>query len=856
MIDEKQHYVKGETGAARYKLFLTPADRRRLQRLGYSEEQINDLKPTEGMEYLAPADSWERLLAHLGRGGSLFLWPYKDLTGKWHEDPATARPVGHMQLQTPDTDSYFTPNPTTGRKRGNEYVAALNCLFADFDARDFDDGKAAITTHLETLQRYPSVIIDSGGGYHCYWLFEEPWMIDAPSYRTMARDAQARWVSFVGGDSGSKDIAHVLRVPGTLNHKYDPPLHVTIQYANFNQLYSFPELYVMLMEAVAKSESQLPETPTEKGEGREVLDLWEKAMSADVMDYTMSVWADDTVIRYLDRTPGFSRLWGGDLSNYRKENGDVDHSAADQAFVNHLNYGTRGDEAQSWRIFTRWIEYGTEKHKRPDYWQRTWAKASERHVYRPYMQPGQHQRGNGSDLDAELAKLHRTDMGNAERLARRFGEQLRYVTEWGWLSFDGGKWEQADAGANQAAHKTVRAIYRETATLTDADRRQDLAKWAAASENNARINALLLRAQYMPAIYAQTEDFDGADMLLNLPNGTLDLQTNELRPHDPADMLTKTAGAIYDPDATCPRWETFLDEIMAGNDDIIRFVQRAVGYSLTGSTEEQCLFFLYGTGANGKTTFAEVLMALLGDYSVKTRTETLLARQYDNGPNNDVAALTGARLVVAAEIPEGRRLNENLVKDLTGGDQITARFLRKEFFSFTPVFKLWMYGNHKPTIRGTDEGMWRRLRLIPFEVEILDENQDKHLKHKLFAELPGILNWALEGLRGWQEHGLKPPQEVESATSGYRAEMDTLQVFIDDCCFVNSAVSAKFSDLYDAYERWGGDSISRRAFGQQLTERGYSSDRGTGNVAIRRGIALLTDPDDSAALITAPPVNN
>jgi putative DNA primase/helicase len=385
-------------------------------------------------------------------------------------------------------------------------------------------------------------------------------------------------------------------------------------------------------------------------------------------------------------------------------------------------------------------------------------------------------------------------------------------------------------------------MYREASTLNDDGDRAQLAKWATRSEAATRIRAMLELAKSEPEIVGDTEEFDRAPMLLNVQNGTLDLETGELRAHDPVDMLTRVADVVYKPGATCTRWEAFVDEIMEGDADMVAYIQRAMGYSLTGLTQEQCLFFPYGIGANGKSTLLETFIKLLGDYATKTRTETLLLKRYDGGPNNDVAALAGARLVVAAEIPGNRHLNENLVKDLTGGDTITARFLRKEFFEFKPTFKLWMYGNHKPQITGTDDGIWRRLHLVPFTVQIPEAKRDKTLPVKLLSELPGIFNWVLGGLEAWKKDGLRPPQKVMDATNDYRAEMDVMQAFLEECCNLGPTHFVVFADLYDVYKAWAANSgektETKRKFTRLLTEKGLDSYNGTGNVTMKRGVSL------------------
>jgi putative DNA primase/helicase len=253
-----------------------------------------------------------------------------------------------------------------------------------------------------------------------------------------------------------------------------------------------------------------------------------------------------------------------------------------------------------------------------------------------------------------------------------------------------------------------------------------------------------------------------------------------------------------------------------------------VGYSLTGDTREQVLFLLHGSGANGKSTFLEVIQALLGEYALQTPAETLVQKQGEGIPN-DVARLKGARFVAASETEEGKRLAEGMVKKMTGGDVLTARFLHQEYFEFKPEFKLFLATNHKPLIRGTDHAIWRRIRLIPFQVQIPDAEKDKALPEKLKAERSGILTWALEGCRSWQQEGLSTPAEVLQATEAYRDEMDILKDFLESCCIEKAEAEAKVSDLYAAYVAWceanGERPLTQRAFGMKLSERGLGQRR-------------------------------
>jgi putative DNA primase/helicase len=287
---------------------------------------------------------------------------------------------------------------------------------------------------------------------------------------------------------------------------------------------------------------------------------------------------------------------------------------------------------------------------------------------------------------------------------------------------------------------------------------------------------------------------------------------------------------------------SFLDRVLNHDESLIEFLRLAVGYSLTGDISEQCLFFLYGTGKNGKSTFIETIMALMDQYGLKTPVETLMSKQAE-GIRNDLARLAGSRLVAASETEEGRRLNETLVKDLTGGDTITARFLHKEFFEIRPTWKIWIYGNHKPEIRGTDEGIWRRMRLIPFTVKIPDSEQDPQLPARLKEELPGILAWAVRGCLDWQQAGRLPvPAVVQSATASYRYEMDMIGTWLAEHCLVSPNVVASAKALYTSYTAWctasGERSVSQRRFGESLTERGFARQRQNQGI-FWKGIGLL-----------------
>ena len=339
------------------------------------------------------------------------------------------------------------------------------------------------------------------------------------------------------------------------------------------------------------------------------------------------------------------------------------------------------------------------------------------------------------------------------------------------------------------------------------------------------------------------EQLDTDRWLLNVLNGTIDLRTGDLREHRRENLITKLAPVIYDPEAACPVWLAFLNRIMCNNDVVIDFLQRAIGYALTGDTREQCLFLLYGTGANGKSTFIETLRAMLGDYACQTDFTTFLVSRSD-AVRNDLAALRGGRFVSAVEVESGRHLNEALVKQVTGGDAITARFLYQEFFTFLPQFKIFLAANHKPVIWGTDDGIWRRIRLIPFTETIPVSEQDKNLLAKLRSELPGILNWAIEGCLAWQRSGLGEPEEIDFATEMYREESDPVGCFIEDCCEINPEAKTQARKLYEAFREWCEDSgelaMNKKRFGMRLEEREFKKTR-IGNMRGWLGLKLNND---------------
>lgn len=441
-----------------------------------------------------------------------------------------------------------------------------------------------------------------------------------------------------------------------------------------------------------------------------------------------------------------------------------------------------------------------------------------------------------------------TDTGNAKRLTAQHGLNLRYCSKWKkWLAWDGKRWElDSRDSVMLRAMDTAKSIYREAAESKDPEDSERLAKHANHSLSESALRAMVnLARSFLPV---KPSAFDQHPWLLNFLNGALDLRTGAICEHRREDLLTTLALVEFDAEAASPTWVAFLQRIFAGNEALISFVQRAVGSSLPGVIRDQVLFFLHGSGANGKSTFIEALLGALGsDYATQAAPNLLMAKTFDAHPT-EVADLCGKRFVATVEIGDGRKLAEVLVKQLTGGDTLKARRMREDFWHFRPTFTIFLAANHKPGITGTDHAIWRRILMVPFSVTIPADEQDKTLLEKLQAERAGILAWAVRGCMEWQKVGLAPPPEVLSATQEYREEMDSVGDFIRDRCTALPTLRTKASVLYNAYLAWhsleeGGEAMTQTAFGRRLGERGYKNTRtGSGRFWVGLGLNAVPPP--------------
>lgn len=459
--------------------------------------------------------------------------------------------------------------------------------------------------------------------------------------------------------------------------------------------------------------------------------------------------------------------------------------------------------------------------------------------YEPELSPGQPESatvGGGFNL---------TDMGNAERLVSRYGKILHYCYERKrWLVWDGKAWEW-DAGNKVAAlaKLAVRKIYHEAGNEADEKKRKGIASHAAKSESDPRLTGMINLAQSEPNISIKLTDLDTNQWLFNCLNGAVDLRSGELLPHRKEDLMTVLVPIEYNPNARCDLWMQFMERVTGSNIDLITYLQRAVGYSLTGDTRSQTMFFLYGLGSNGKSTFITLIRKLTGGYGAKANTSLFMTKDKNSGgPSEDLANLQGKRFVTASEIEDGRRLAVVLIKEMTGGEAIRADRKYEHEIEFQPVHKIWLVGNHKPVITDTTLSIWRRVKLIPFTVTIANEEIDPNLPAKLESELPGILVWAVRGCLEWQRCGLGEPKAVTNATSDYRHEQDILGDFIDDYCLLKTTAAVPKHDLKTAYEEWcnstGSQPVSQKTFRARLIERGITEGK-SGSTRYWRGVVLL-----------------
>jgi putative DNA primase/helicase len=642
-----------------------------------------------------------------------------------------------------------------------QHCTVLPALFLDSD-----QPPAQTVAELKAWAFPPSAIVHSGGGLHAYWTLAEPW--------TLATDGDPdpylrRLATFWKGDLKAAEAARVLRLPGGLNLKYAPPREVRLLHLS-DAVVNVSDLDELLPpDKAPRGRGQSWAMPDDLPPGERNSDLYKMARSLKQRGLSIAeVRAACHAVNAARCTPPL-------------EAAEVD-AMVDNAF---------------------------RQPDRPGYTPPAAAP--------PDAPPG---------AAIETTRYHTTDTGNAEAFAARFADDVRFDHRRRvWRIWRAPVWaEDADGAVVRHAIALIRQRYHDATTLEDLDRRALLAKHAIGSERRERVTALLELAKKLAPVSTAGDAWDADPWLFACTNGVLDLRAGVLRAASRGDHLTQLAGTAFDPAAPCARWRTFLDEIFAGDEALVAFLQRSLGYALTGLVSEQTFWMFHGTGANGKSTLIAVLQAVLGTYAATTPFATIEAGRPPGGIPNDLAALAGRRFVTASEVKERARFDEARIKGLTAGDRVPARFMHGEWFDFAPALKLFLAVNHKPDVTDDSHGFWRRVHLVPFARQF--EKNDT-LRDELRGELPGILAWLVEGCRAWQRDGLNPPAVVQAATAQYRQDSDQLGDFLREECVVGSEVGpTRAAALYDRYKSWAdreglekGERWSSTRFGRRLAER-------------------------------------
>lgn len=516
------------------------------------------------------------------------------------------------------------------------------------------------------------------------------------------------------------------------------------------------------------------------------------------------------------------------------------HSEADMAFANDLAFWTGRDFHKMDTIFRNsslMREKFDEKHGAVTYGTSLLNKAinETQNIYNPESDSQDSESSYTFSFNEDKTKkiMPRSwdDQGRGLRMRDQFATVLKFnAVDKKWFFFNGSYWQE-DIGNQKvelAAERVANSIKTEKPELkfsTKTDNDKAMNEWYRfQKDSRSHMAKMHMIDEFKKYVIVKHGEFDKEDMLLNTESGYVDLSNGELHDHDIDKKFSHQTLAEYSDNVDAPLWEKFLNQIFNNDEELIHYVQKAIGYSFTGSVDEQCLFILNGRGRNGKSVFSNVVSDVAGNYAKQMNVQTIVAKKNQSGSaNSDIARLEGARIVTSSELNEGDRFDESLVKQLTGGDKILARFLYGSEFEYKPKFKIWMATNHLPIIRGTDDGIWRRIKIIPFNIQIPKEKVDKKLEYKLKAEYTGILNWIVQGAIMWQQEGLEDPEAVKQVIENYRAEMDPLDAFLEECCTTGQNYSIKARDMYDAYHEWAKESeeykMSMTKFGREMSKK-------------------------------------
>ena len=734
------------------------------------------------------------LLTYLMRGGAYgHYWFKQSRETYWW--PASEIPD---ELELDSEDTYFGVHPSILRKGSYngttlEDIAAVNCLYADIDDKDFSGSAVA---HIKSLNPRPSVIISSGSGYHLYWLLKDPLILDSDLKREVARSLQERWAPFVGGDEAVHDLARILRLPGTYNHKYDPPRPVTVAYLNLERTFTLEEL-----------SSYLPP------EDEHSADDDEEEIPVAVAPNSLPL--SELVDRAKQARNGaaFTSLWRGQTS--AKYNST---SEGDLALCCLLAFWTGGDYDKIDKLF-RMSPRFREKWEREDYRRDTILKALGQ-VSNYYRDPG----------DLYLAGAH--DEGNAMCVRSKYRNQFLYDRSVGWREYTGTHWggELAEPHLKVKIIEVLKARQVVAWTHDDDDRAKQVNRAAIPSSRNIENAHRILKDMLAVA----GSEFDTSPDELNVKNGVINLRTGKLHPHRHTQRFTYCLPAAYNPRADQSAWTSWLLQAVGDSQEVVDYLQVAVGYSLTGHTREETLFYLWGPTRAGKGIFTETLLALLGyaPLGIEVDIRMFMVNKGQDIQGFAMAGLRAARFLATSETKSRTWMDGSRLKNLTGGNIIRCAHKGKPFFEYLPKFKIWMTSNYPPRLDSDDDAAWNRIRVIKFPVSHL-QDIDKHLKGRMRQPdvLAGVLAWVVEGAIKWYtlpQAGLKAPQSVTDDTAETRNQTDQVAAWIHERLMDTGSNDDKLSyaDAYADYQVFcqenGEQYRPRKHWKASLIEKGYN----------------------------------
>lgn len=684
------------------------------------------------------------------------------------------------------------------------------------------------------LALQPSMTVCSGNGLQCWWLWRETWAFGSPQERAEGARLAEGWTRYIQAAAKRRgwyvdsvyDLARVLRVAGTDNHKTDPPRPVTIRGYAADVRYNpedvepyLPEMPrrdvpPMRLDPDAAQDETDRETEERLAEDAEWVDRFRAILANDPV--AMARWNREADIE--DRSAS-GYAWALACRLHQEHNcSEIELTRAVQAFYDLRK--REGDHKLHPAKLRMTVQRAMQSKPKTDA-----PTAEEKEaLWEARM----------ATAEAERTEKRQTwsltDLGNAERMVALHGENLRYSYPLNaWYVWDGARWRKDDIGEVQRrAVATIRSMLAEIKMLpAGSDEAQALYKHAMKSEGERRIAAMIVLAKGLPGIAIMPEELDSDPWALNVINGTIDLRTGALRPHRKADLNTKMAPVRYDAEARSETWDAFLQRATSTNGELLDFLQRAAGYALTGLTREEKLFFVHGPSRTGKTTFLEALLACVGDYGATASLDAFLEQKYRASHSEELACLEGVRLVICAESRKGRRWDEERVKQITGGDTVRARAMYKDSTEWLPRLKLWVASNTRPRVAWESDAMWERIVEVPFVVPIPPEERRSDLKEKLRDHVmsgPAILAWAVQGCIAWQQRRLVAPEIVQVATEVYRDEMDPLGEWVAECAELGPQHWTATRELYGDYKDWCGENqvrfpLAPKDFGQRL--RGF-----------------------------------